>query len=123
MMGGRFHIMVVDDDPSITQTIEDILGLRCAACSVAVANSIDEASAELASGSPDTLLCDYMIDGVASTAFLETTAERFPALRRILMTGSPRREWQDLLSRGVVGAVLTKPFELSQLWSAICSEA
>jgi two-component system, cell cycle response regulator CpdR len=116
--GERLHILVLDDDPVITELIADVLG---AECSVTVANTIDEASAALELGDYDLLLCDLMIDSVVSTAFLETVAARRPALRRVLISGSPNHEWQGMLERGVVVAALSKPFESNELWAVIRS--
>jgi CheY-like chemotaxis protein len=55
LRGERLHILVLDDDPAITEVIEDVLG---AECSITVANTIDEASAALEVACYDVLLCD-----------------------------------------------------------------
>ena len=64
------------------------------------------------------MIADALGGGV-STLFLETVAVRHPAVRRVLMSGSPHREWHSILDRGVVVATLAKPFDLNQLWAVI----
>src|ERR1700744_4339856 len=116
MSGERLHILVLDDDPTITDLVEDVLG---ADCSITIANTIDDARAALEAGQYEVLLCDYVLDGASSTAFLESVAVHHPALRRVLMTGTSNAEWRDMLDRGVVVSALSKPFDLNQLWAVI----
>ena len=112
------RILVLDDDRAITGVIEDVLRPVCA---LTIANSFDEAAAALCMNHYDLFLCDYMIDGLPSTLFLEAVALRHPSLRCVLMTGSPRHEWNGMLVRGVVVAALSKPFDLNQLRAVIRS--
>lgn len=112
----RLRILVLDDDRSITDLLADLLEPLFA---ITVANSFDEGQAALAKRRYDIFLCDYLVDGVASTAFLTSVAARHPGLRRVLMSGSPLRDWREMLARGVVVAALAKPFTLDELCAVI----
>jgi DNA-binding NtrC family response regulator len=114
------QILVVDDESEITSALEAALGPdHC----VVLAQTIDEARRVLQDWRFDLLLCDWLLAGVASRPFLEEVAARQPSLHRILMTGSPPREWQQLVDRGVVSSTLIKPFLLGELWAVIDSVA
>ena len=58
MAGERLHIVVLDDDPNISELIEEGLGSLCEGCAITVANSIDDATAALEVGRNDVLLSD-----------------------------------------------------------------
>ena len=115
-MHGKLRVLILDDDPAITELLADLLASDCA---VTIANQIDAAMAALDIDGTDLLLCDYRLDGAPSTGFLEAVALRYPTVRRVLMTGSPSREWQPILDRGLVVAALIKPFGLNQLWALL----
>jgi DNA-binding NtrC family response regulator len=117
MNSQRLHILVLDDDWSITNLLACLLEPEA---DVTTAHSFDEARAALAVGAAfDVLLCDYRVDGVASSAFLACVAACHPRLRRVLMTGSPLREWEVMLTLGVVAVALRKPFTIEQLSAAL----
>jgi len=114
------QILVVDDESGITSALEEALR---PAHRVVLARTVDEARRAVQERRFDLLLCDWFLAGVPSRPFLEELAASQPSLLRVLMSGSPPREWQDLVDRGLVSSTLIKPFLLSELWALIDSLA
>jgi DNA-binding NtrC family response regulator len=69
MLEGK-RILVVDDEPDVLETLEDILSM----CEVVKASSFEEGKKELESGSFDFAILDIM--GVNGYALLDIAAEK-----------------------------------------------
>lgn len=108
-LGGRWRVLVIDDEPLIGRAIERILSEH----EVVVVRSVGDAIAELGSDAAwDAILCDAFLDKESSApvfAHLEATCPSLGA-RVILMTGgTPAEVAQMGLPKGAL--MLWKPFD------------
>jgi DNA-binding NtrC family response regulator len=113
------RILVVDDDPTMTGLLADILG---ASFEVRTANNVIEAVGELKRELPDVLLCDFHLAGDTSESLLWIIARRFPTVRRILMSAAEPDEWMYLVHGRAVEAALRKPFGIEELLGLLDGE-
>jgi DNA-binding NtrC family response regulator len=106
-------VLVVDDDEDVTESVHD--WLRFLGCLVSTALTLDGARSVLRGYSPAVVLCDWNLDGARSEELFRELAQHRPRVARVLMTGSPRFEWQPLVASGLVQLVVEKPFEIETL--------
>ncbi len=115
------RILVVDDEPALRRTLERAL------CSlkydVVAIGDAHLAYQMLDAGEYDLVLLDIHLPQMSGDTFFLALVRRWPRLagRVILMTGDPwaiRADWPADLRRC---PVLSKPFTLDVLASALCS--
>lgn len=107
----RLRVLVVDDDAALRLTLVNALRLRFV---VVEASRVDEAR-ELLKGAPiDVLLSDYDL-GANDTGLtlLREVRLRYPATRRILMTGGVPED--VVIEDELVEFVIKKPFDVPRL--------
>jgi len=110
----RKSVLLLEDDTSMAELI--ISGLENEFV-VERAASAEEAHLLIAARPFDVLLCDHMMPGVQQGLdFLVQARERYPAARRVLLTGYMN---PDLISRSIavaeLSACLMKPIQLVEL--------
>jgi len=111
-------VLIVDDDVDLSQFLE--IALRRRGHEVRVATSRFEAYTVGVEFRPDVLVVDWMLTAdVDGVELAQTLRAGLPQLQVILITGYP----SETLSRHAAGAeiwpVLSKPFELTELTTAI----
>lgn len=98
------RIMVVDDDPTIRDSVTAVL--RASAYEVSSATDGYDALWQLKSGSVDLMITDLEMPGLSSVEFLSVIRERFPEMVVIAMSG--RSCFETELATGVVDAFYPK---------------
>jgi len=117
----RVPVLVVDDEPQLLETMRVSL-----AGEFAVDTAANAADAEKLMGARSyaVIVCDHLLPGEAGLDFLVRMRERYPATRRILLTGYINPE---LLSRSVavaeLSACLLKPSVGDELQRAVRAAA
>jgi DNA-binding NtrC family response regulator len=110
-------VLVVDDDEDVAESIHDALTLF--GCRVVKTRDLASAQHAFASDDFDVVICDWNLGEESSAGFLRDVARQRPYVERILLTGSPRHEWELLLAAGVVQRSMAKPCELQRLAAAV----
>jgi len=111
------HIMVVEDEPALSQMIHDVLELyglsSVGAGTPAIAHSL------AASASPGLFLIDLMLPGLSGIELAQQLrANGFESTPMIAMSAS-NLILQVAEESGVFQETLRKPFELSDLMAAL----
>jgi two-component system, cell cycle sensor histidine kinase and response regulator CckA len=115
------QILVVDDEPALRRTLERALcSLKYEVVAIGDAHL---AYQMLDAGEYDLVLLDIHLQQMSGDTFFLALVRRWPRLagRVILMTGDPwaiKADWPAELRRC---PVLSKPFTLDVLASAVCS--
>lgn len=108
-------VLVIDDDPNVTEMIRDALesnGYRCL-----VASSAEEADARLAGNEIDGVTLDLRMPGRSGLEWLETLENVRPGLARktLLVTGAQLAPDQLRQLRHCGATLLFKPFCIERL--------
>jgi signal transduction histidine kinase len=108
-------ILVVEDDDAVRAgLVEALLTLGC---DVSQAASGPDGMAALSRSKPELLLTDYMMPGMTGAELVVKAREMFPRLPALVATGYA--DMEDIEHSIGKGAVLRKPFELTELSAAI----
>ena len=114
-MARRLHVLLVDDDKDIRETVGS--ALETLGFKVSAAATGRQALKMCADRCPyDVILSDVVMPEIGGTQLTEMLRQQWPKLPVILMTG--RDSMVDhVIDKGVVA--LMKPFTLQQLWRVI----
>ena len=91
----RRHILVVDDNPGVRETLAMLL--RCAGYDVAVAEDGFAALSQLRKTLPDVVVSDLEMPRMSGFELLSIVRRRFPQILTVAMSGGVLRRW---LARG-----------------------
>lgn len=107
------RVLLVEDEPMITDRIEMALG---ATCSVVPVTDGDAAIQKLVTGQYDCILLDLMLPHLSGFDVLRHIVLRKPELlkRTFIMTAATDESLQ-FIDRSAVAGVLRKPFEVASL--------
>jgi CheY-like chemotaxis protein len=116
MRGNKISVLVIDDEPAISKSVEMILGR--AEYEVHATRKSREALSLARDTMPDVILCDAKMPGLSGTQVISLLKadEKTAEIPVILITASP--EAGDP-SRLPVAAFLPKPFQAETLKAAI----
>jgi len=110
-MNGAAHILLVEDEPLVSETVASALG---EAYLVSVAETAAEAERRLTQCTFSAVLLDCLLPGgKAADVIAAADARRIPV---VLMSGDPERI--EALSEGG-RPFLSKPFSIEQLFQAL----
>ena len=112
-MSESIHILVVDDNPAMADSLADILEVK--GFSVHAAASAAQALESLAEGPVDILLTDVKMPQMNGLELYRATRKTHPRLITIFMTAYAA---DDLIQQGMVEGVktvLTKPLDINFL--------
>lgn len=108
-------ILIVDDDPSVLESLEAFLANQLPGLQVKVAETVDAARKILSKQPVDLVLCDYLIDKTDGVEFLSEVARTHAHARRILMTGHPAQGLAVKAQQDAqVSAFAVKPLDPAQ---------
>jgi diguanylate cyclase (GGDEF)-like protein len=110
---GKCTLLVVDDEPSILDTISRLAG---ADFEVLVADSAHAAKEILAHRDVDVLLTDHAMRGTTGVQLLEWIRLNYPNTIRLLMTGFKEVDNAvEAINRGQVHQYIAKPWRMEEL--------
>ncbi|MBI2899711.1 MAG: response regulator [Planctomycetes bacterium] len=116
------NLLVLDDDEAVAWAIRR--ALRGSPFEVRCACDGPHALAVLESRDVDIVLADYRMPDMDGLRFLSIVAERFPRVRRILLTAYGGRQVEvDAFGRARAHRLMTKPWDPEQLRGALEREA
>lgn len=110
--------LIVDDDPLIRRVLARVLAKTYI---VEVAERPSEAIARLEAADFDLLISDEHMPGGPGHRLLEEAASRWPAMRRLLISGAPPEHLFELEARGVVEGFVRKPFSVADVEAALAA--
>lgn len=106
-------ILVVDDSTDVLRAIERRLAR---AARILTATGFEAAIAVLETERVDLVLTDYrMPPGPTGLALLEAVRDRWPSVRRVLMSGEPVLGVDEAIAAGRFEEFLPKPIEAAVL--------
>ena len=109
------RVLIVEDRQEQIDLFAAILGLRFV---VATAMSA-EIGVSLLRDDLLAVVSDFGLGGRDGLWLLEQARATTPAARRVLVTGHPAEEFVEPLRSGLVQVLLTKPFKITDLLTAI----
>lgn len=116
-MNGKWHILVVDDEPNVLITYRLILQRQ--GYQVSAALSSEEAKRELAGNTVDLLLCDLSLERQESGFdVIEFARHKNPHIPAVLLTGYATPEANDHAAQMGI-PVLFKPIDIKELLETI----
>ena len=117
MSGARPVVLLVDDEAHILSALQR--ELRREPDEVLTARSAAEALAHLAGRVITVVVSDQKMPGANGIELLREVAQRFPATRRILLTGWPEEIPAREREAAQLDAILPKPWDEAQLKAAL----
>ncbi len=115
--GTRKRVLVVDDDPEVLRTMNQLLRRR--GVDVQVAFGAEQALEALGTSDYSAVVVDFNMHGPNGAWLLRQVRDRYPELSRILLSGSSYRELSPHLEPGLVHSFLEKPLELDELMALV----
>ncbi|MDI7276665.1 MAG: response regulator [Anaerolineae bacterium] len=113
---GRCSVLVVEDDPSVSDFVESLLVSE--GFEVRLARDGEEALQEIDRARPDLILLDLRLPGMSGVTFLRRLRERpGPYVPVILTTAAP--EETELAKETGAEGVLVKPFGLAEFMAEV----
>lgn len=112
---GRPSVLVVDDEPSLIELVDDVVG-RQVDCRVIAATSLKQARKILASGEPvELLVADVNLPDGDGMSLLPSLREHRPHAAAIVITGSPSVDGAIAAMRHGALDFVPKPFSAEQI--------
>jgi DNA-binding NarL/FixJ family response regulator len=87
MSARTYALLLVDDEPIVTETMKLFLETGIANATVTTASSVEQALGLLESRSFDVVITDQQLPGKKGTQLLQEVARRHPRTFRVLLTG------------------------------------
>ena len=116
-MGRPHTILVVDDEPHVIRSVQDLLRLEF---EVLGATSTDQALALLCEKPVALVISDQRMPGMTGVELLRQIQETHPQVVRMLLTGyADIKTVVDAINRGNVYRYVTKPWEPEEFQAAV----
>lgn len=112
----KYSILLVDDDPMIRDMISQFLRMD-ERYNVVVADSGDNALAQLEDNEVDLVLSDIHMPGMRGFDLLKIVKQKYPNIKRVLITAYNVEDYIDLALNYDIGNIFVKsvPFNFSEL--------
>jgi DNA-binding response OmpR family regulator len=115
------HVLVVDDDPEIVESLR--YAITQFGCEVSVARDGNQALAHVASKTPDLIVLDLMMPRRSGFLVLEqlcqTTEKPIPVIVITANEGTRHREYAKMLG---AADYISKPFVMERLLESIAAQ-
>lgn len=106
-------VMLVDDEPGIRSALKRTL--RNEGYEILLMEDARSALAELEARSVDLVVSDHKMPGMTGVDLLALVKQRWPATRRILLSGWSNEIADEGISAASLSAVLAKPWDEAEL--------
>ncbi len=116
-MTPRCDVLVVDDEPVVTDAIRLVLSDE--GLSVIAVPDAETALAHPALEECRLVICDLMLPGQSGLRALQTMRARRPNLRTLMITGHATPANEELVLAAGATAYLPKPFDESELLTLV----
>jgi len=116
-MRDRCDVLVVDDEPVVSDAIRLVLGH--AGFEVMAVPDAETALAHPALDGCRLVICDLMLPGLSGFDALQTMRLRRPELPIVMTTGYATPEQEELVLTAGATAFLPKPFDASELLTLV----
>jgi CheY-like chemotaxis protein len=110
-------ILLVDDDPSVLESIERVLNYL--GHIVQTADSGEAALELVAKGAVDLVITDYFMPGMKGDELARLLKQRQPGQRILMVTAYADEFKADGRYKGLVDQLLIKPFNIAQLKESV----
>jgi len=114
------RVLMVDDDPSVLESMTEWLEERCRA-EVTAYSSAEEVMASVQPGSFDVCILDYHLDGANGLTLGAMLRQILPGARLILLSGELSANIEMLAFEHGFGRVFAKPVAPEKLAQAIAN--
>jgi len=111
------RVLVVDDEPSVGNTI--LIVLKMDGYQIQVAEDAEQALALYESDKPDLVITDFKLPGMDGLEMARVLRQRCPSQRIILITAYLETLEQAASNISNVDLLLGKPFSVQQLRDAV----
>jgi two-component system probable response regulator PhcQ len=114
----RYRVLVVDDEPTITDMLRDVLSL--VPYEIMSANSAEDALAILEWEQVDVVISDERMPGMSGSEFIALVRQKYPETIRIILTAYARLDAAiRAINEGEIYRFFTKPCSMIDLAVAI----
>ena len=112
-------LLVVDDDPTLLKALTRLLEVFD--FDVTPSNDPEDALVKASTDHFDAILSDFHMPQMTGGDLYNSLRARNPqaAQRMVFMSGNPKEGAAARFFKGVPNPVLTKPFDVDDLWQAI----
>lgn len=114
----KIRVLLVDDDPFVVKGLARNLGMIDPRLDILHASSVTEALRCLSRNAIDALLTDLYMPGIDGTALLEEVRQRFPRIRRLVLSGEANQLVMTKAS-ALAHHYLAKPCEAEHIHALI----
>jgi DNA-binding NarL/FixJ family response regulator len=116
MTGGAMSISIlfVDDDANLLQGIARVLKTEKPDVIFSLCTGADEAMAMLEGKTFDAIVADYRMPGRDGLDLLAAAKEKYPGMKRVLLTGQSETEVYEKASR-IADLYMSKPCDTMEL--------
>ncbi len=121
MADRRKHILIVDDDVTLGDVLQQALKLSGGAYQVRLARNADEALAHISRRDFDLIITDIKMEGLSGLQLLEALRHVAPDTRTIAMTAFGSVEIEERARVLGVYEYVTKPFTIQEFRSLVNS--
>jgi DNA-binding response OmpR family regulator len=113
---GKRKILIVDDDPAITEMLQDVLE-RDGRFEVKATNTGYEAGILTQSFNPDLLLLDYLLPDINGNVVCKTIRENaaFSHIKIVFVSGVVNPDEVEQLMKAGANDFIKKPFDVEKL--------
>ena len=91
MMEKKVSLLIVDDDESIVEVLDDLLGLEGEGHEVSIATSVREALKELSQKDFPLMTTDHMFPGGGGLHLVEITRVQHPSMKILSIAGEKQK--------------------------------
>ncbi|MEK6606796.1 MAG: response regulator [Myxococcota bacterium] len=113
-------VLVVDDEPLVRSALRRLLAPRY---EVLLTANAEEALEALAQESVDVVLSDNQMPGMPGADLIREIQRRHPTVHRLLLSGSPPYDVDDMVADGIIETFLPKPWDAEQLLGVLARVA
>lgn len=119
------HVLIIDDDATLLRAARRTV--QSFGYKVTTAASADEGLKLLDAGPLDLVITDHSMPEMTGAVLAAALKAKYPSMPVVILTGAPNAlELEDVIERGLVTAVVTKPWstkDLSELLARLLSPA